>query len=44
MKELGVLGGSEFTLGFRLTGIKKVIEWMRNSENLSLYKAGQYNV
>jgi|TARA_B100001971_G_C18132070_1_gene505400 vacuolar-type H+-ATPase subunit F/Vma7 len=27
MKELGVLGGSEFTLGFRLTGIKKVIEF-----------------
>tara|TARA_Y100000310_G_scaffold117117_1_gene115824 strand:+ start:2143 stop:2439 length:297 start_codon:yes stop_codon:yes gene_type:complete len=26
MNELGVLGGSDFTLGFRLTGIKKVIE------------------
>ena len=25
-------------------GTKKVIEWMKNSDNISIYKSGQYNV
>jgi len=34
MKELAVLGPAEFTLGFRLTGIRKIFTTENNQEKL----------